>query len=293
MIAVWLLLQIILVVAAVQLVDRNRWRRLASIVLLVAALIFPLFVPSPALLRAVLACLGLLAVVKVVQIAPAPELWPPRYRLWHGLVPFDLADTQRVTPSLDRKLLLSIALHAGLALLALSGLILLPRSLSVGLMLVRLMLGTWLVYTAMDAITGAIRLAHLLAGVAVPPIQQTPILSQSVREFWSRRWNLPVSGWLDTFVFRPVAARQGSTLALVAAFGVSALLHAWMFFTAAGLTIAILAAVFFLLQALFVLVESAIGIRFLVPSLRRSWTLGMLLISSPLFVEPVLRVLGL
>jgi hypothetical protein len=53
------------------------------------------------------------------------------------------------------------------------------------------------------------------------------------------------------------------------------------------------ACLFFVFQALFVLVESAIDVRKASLPLRRTWTLGLLGLSSPLFVDPVLRVLGL
>lgn len=293
MIAFWSLLQITLVLAAVQLMDRTLWRRGASIVAVAAALVLPLFVPSWPLLRALLSSLALLSLVKVLQIARAPGSWPPRYRLWHGLAPFDVAATRPVSPSLDRRMLRSVLLYAALAAVFLIGLIQLPRSLPASLLLARLLFGAGLVYSAMEAITGTVRLLHQLAGVAVPPIQATPILSTSIREFWSQRWNRPVSGWLNEFVFRPVASKRGPTLGLVAAFGASAVLHAWMFFTAAGVTVAILVFLFFCFQALLVLVESTIRVKQLPEPLRRAWTLGLLLISSSLFVEPALRVLAL
>jgi hypothetical protein len=293
MILAWALLQVALVSAAVQAMGRPAWRQAASVFALVAAMVLPLYLPIAALARAVLASLGLLAVVKVLQVAQAPERWPARLRAWHALVPFDVLATTRVRPRLDRQLLRCTAGHALLALAALAALWLLPRQLSLPLQGLRLLLGGVLVYTGMEALTEAIRLLHLLAGVAVPPLQERPIAALGIREFWARRWNRPVSIWLNEFVFVPVSRRAGGGWGLLAAFGTSALLHAWMFFIAAGWVAAIMAAAFFLFQALFVLVESAIRIRRLTPRMRRAWTLGMLGLSSPLFVEPALRVLGL
>jgi hypothetical protein len=66
-----------------------------------------------------------------------------------------------------------------------------------------------------------------------------------------------------------------------------------LFLAAAGVIAAVSACLFFVFQALFVLVESAIDVRKASPGLRRTWTLGLLALSSPLFVDPVLRVLGL
>lgn len=293
MIVAWFLLQALLVLAAVQFMGRRAWRRDASVFLVIAALLLPLSLPAGALPRALLSSLALLSLVKVLQIAQHPERWPPGDRLWHALVPFDIYDTRRRARALDRDLLAVLALHSALALAALLGLWLLPRALPLGMMLVRMTLGALLVYSAMDAITAGLRLAHALSGVSVPPIQSTPIASQSVREFWSQRWNKPVSDWLAEFVFLPVSRRSNAGWGVIAAFATSGLLHAWMFYAAIGWVPAMMAFAFFIFQAVFVMVESFIRLRELSPRLRRAWTLGMLAISSPLFVEPVLRVLGL
>ena len=117
-------------------------------------------------------------------------------------------------------------------------------------------------------------------------------MALSIREFWNRRWNRPVSGWLDAFVFTPVAKRRGATVGLLAAFVASGLLHAWMFLASVGWIAAISAGLFFVFQGFFVLVESFVDIRKASIGLRRVWTLGLLAMSSPLFVDPVLRVLG-
>ena len=293
MIVAWFLLQALLVLAAVQLMDIRAWRRNASVLLLIAALLLPLYVPAGALPRALLSCLALLSLVKVLQIAQHPDRWPAGDRLWHAFAPFDIKRTRPRPRTLDRPLLKLVLLHCSLALAALLGLWLLPRALPLGLMLLRMGLGALLVYSGMDAVTEALRLAHGLSGVSVPPIQATPIASQSIREFWSQRWNKPVSEWLAEFVFIPVSRRSNAGWGVMASFAASGLLHAWMFYSAVGLGPAIMAFAFFIFQAMFVMVESFIRLRQLSQRLRRAWTLGMLAISSPLFVEPVLRVLGL
>lgn len=293
MIIVWFLLQALLVLAAVQLMGRRPWRRHGSVLLVIAALLLPLYIPAGPLPRALLSSLALLCLVKVLQIAQHPERWPRGVRLWHTFAPFDIENTQRRERLLDRRLLTSVGLHSALALAALLCLWLLPRALPLTLMLLRMALGALLVYSAMDAVTGTVRLAHGLSGVAVPSIQETPIASQSIREFWSQRWNKPVSDWLAEFVFLPVSRRSNAGWGVMASFATSGLLHAWMFYSALGFGPALMAFAFFIFQAMFVLVESFIRLRQLSPRLRRAWTLGMLGISSPLFVEPVLRVLGL
>ena len=295
MIIAWCAAQLLLVIAAVQLMGRRRWRRAASILVLGTAWVLPLSAPAVPLLRAVLAALAILALVKAVQLAvhPEPDRWAPIKRLWHGLAPFDVADTERVPPSLDKTLLLLIALHASLALLALLALLYMPRESGIATNLARLGLGITLAYSGMETISETIRLVHLLAGIAVSPIQRSPILAQSIREFWSERWNLPVNGWLESLVFKPVNARFGPGTGVMAAFAVSGVLHGWMFLLSIGIVGAVMACAFFVFNGMFVLVETMFRLRQVAEWKRRAWTLGMLGMASPLYIEPGLQVLGL
>ena len=295
MIIAWCAAQLLLVIAAVQLMGRSAWRRAASILVLGTAWVLPLSAPAVALLRAVLAALAILALVKVVQLAvhPEPDRWAPLKRLWHGLMPFDVADAGRVVPAFDKKLLLAIALHAGLATLALLALAYLPRESGILTNLARLGLGITLAISGMEAISELIRLLHLLAGIAVSPIQRSPLLAQSIREFWSERWNLPVNGWLESLVFRPMNARFGPGTGVMAAFAVSGLLHGWMFLVSIGMVGAIMATAFFVFNGMFVLLETMFRLRLVAEWKRRVWTLGMLGMASPLYIEPGLQELGL
>ena len=52
-----------------------------------------------------------------------------------------------------------------------------------------------------------------------------PHRSESLGEFWSRRWNLAFSEMTSSAVYRPLAARAGRGVALAAAFLLSGLLH--------------------------------------------------------------------
>lgn len=293
MIFLCVLLELGLVLGAVLLIDMGRFRKIAAGIALLFALLFPYYVPAAPLLRAVLACMGLLALVKVLQIAMKPARWASQPRIWHALVPFDIDRTARVPPALDWRLLIALIAYALLAFAA--GLELThPLLLATGFgFWFRILMGCTLVYCGMEVITGAFRFLHRLAGVDVLPIQRLPILSLSLAEFWSKRWNRSVSGWLNELVFLPLVRRRRPVLALIAAFAASAALHAWMFFVAAGGQAALMAATFFLLQAALVLMESRLHIARWPSALRRVWTLGLLFGCSPLFVLPVLRALGL
>lgn len=292
MIALWCVLELLLVLAAVQCMARSPLRLAATVAMLFGAIALPFFVPAGPIVRALASALSLLALVKVLRVWEDPSRWPARVRTWHALAPFDVDKATPVAPRLDRRLLGWTLLHAAIALGALALLFALPRSLPLWIQVLRLLLGGAVVYAGMEAIVGALRIAHRLAGIQIPPLQDRPLLSLSIREFWNRRWNRPVSGWLDTFVFEPVAKRRGATVGLLAAFAASGLLHAWVFLASVGWIAAISAGLFFVFQGFFVLVESFVDIRKASHGLRRMWTLGLLALSSPLFVDPVLRVFG-
>lgn len=72
---------------------------------------------------------------------------------------------------------------------------------------------------------------HLLScawravGVDAKPLMNWPILSQSVSEFWGKRWNLAFRDITHRFLFRPVAVRWNARLGLVAVFVFSGLVH--------------------------------------------------------------------
>ena len=292
--AAWFALQILLIVLGALLAGRSDARRYATLPFLLAVLLLPLVAPLPALPRTLLACLGLLGALKILQLDFEPR-WQAQHPVWHALSPFDVSGARRVPRRLDAGALLLVLLHAFVLALVVAALLHLPPSVPGPVRgVLRLLLGAALVYCAMEVATEGLRLGHQLAGVEVPPIQRTPLFSRSVGEFWSQRWNRPVSGWLDEYVFRPlVRRRRGSATALMAAFGVSAALHAWMYFAALGLRAAASVSLFFCLQAPVVMLEAKLGVSRWPSPVARAWTLAWLLGTSPLFVEPLLRGLAL
>jgi hypothetical protein len=72
---------------------------------------------------------------------------------------------------------------------------------------------------------------HLLScvwrsrGVDAPPIMDRPLVSQSVAEFWGRRWNRAFRDVGYFAVFRPLAPRWGVEFASFAVFVISGLVH--------------------------------------------------------------------
>ena len=126
-------------------------------------------------------------------------------------------------------------------------------------------------------------------GVSVPPFMRSPYRSASVTEFWTRRWNIATSELFHKYFFSPLA-RHGPGLALFATFAFSALAHTFLADLALGRwRIAVVCGAFFLVQPLLIAAERRLHVRRWAPAAGRAWTLTVLAIASPLFVEPVLQ----
>jgi hypothetical protein len=93
-------------------------------------------------------------------------------------------------------------------------------------------------------------------------------------------------------VHRPVARIGQPRLGLAAAFGFSAAFHMWLSWVPLDAPMALSMGAFFLAQGVAVVIERSFsGFRRLPELVRRAWTLAWVLLPSPLFVEPFLRIL--
>jgi hypothetical protein len=101
-----------------------------------------------------------------------------------------------------------------------------------------------------------------------------------------------VSAWLRETCFRPLARRGHPLLGLLLGFVVSAIGHAYPVLVALDLPMASMMFTFFVVQAVFVMLEVRFGVARWSRPARRVWTVTLMVASSPLFVEPALRVLG-
>ncbi len=63
------------------------------------------------------------------------------------------------------------------------------------------------------------------AGVDARPLMNWPVLSQSLSEFWGRRWNTAFRDLTHRFLFRPLAGRLGARAGLAAGFLASGVVH--------------------------------------------------------------------
>jgi len=62
-------------------------------------------------------------------------------------------------------------------------------------------------------------------GVAAVPLMDWPVASQSLAEFWGRRWNLAFRDLTHRFIFRPLQRPLGPIGALLTGFLLSGLVH--------------------------------------------------------------------
>jgi hypothetical protein len=148
------------------------------------------------------------------------------------------------------------------------------------------------VYALTDAAYAVVALLHRAAGYASPMIHRDPVLSRSVREFWGNRWNRIVGGWLRAYIYRPLARRGQAGLGMLLAFVASALIHLYVALPALGTEQALIVAAFFVVQGVFALVEGPLRVASWPPWAGHTWTLTAMIATSPLFVEPLLRVIS-
>jgi hypothetical protein len=154
-------------------------------------------------------------------------------------------------------------------------------------------LGVLLLYALGDfLLEGLPRFCFSVAGASMNSIHRTPIAASSLRNFWGRRWNRMVSGWLNTFIFLPLARRHRPGLGLTCAFLMSAAMHAWLV-VGLGAVPALSMAIFFSLQSLLIWVEDRLCVQAWPTPLARAWTVFILLGLSPLIVIPCLASLCL
>lgn len=62
-------------------------------------------------------------------------------------------------------------------------------------------------------------------GVDCLPLFRAPLYATSLSEFWGRRWNLAYSEMVQSSVYKPLAEKCNKTVALIASFFFSGLLH--------------------------------------------------------------------
>jgi D-alanyl-lipoteichoic acid acyltransferase DltB (MBOAT superfamily) len=129
----------------------------------------------------------------------------------------------------------------------------------------------------------------MLFGVHVAENFDRPFLAASPSDLWSRRWNF----WFHDFVRREVflPLRRSRRLAVLATFAVSGLAHEYLIIASLGTSRGQMLA-FFLLQAVAVLLSHRRA-RSLPRGLGCVLHTGWLILTIPLFLEPILQIVPL
>ena len=78
----------------------------------------------------------------------------------------------------------------------------------------------------------------------------------------------------------------------MAAFFASAALHAYAVLCGIGTAMALVMLAYFLVQGLLVLLERLLGVQRWSHAAAHAWLLSVMILTSPLFVEPALQTLG-
>ncbi len=285
------LTQVGLFAAAVLPAGRTVIQRVGAAFFVTCGFVLAWYAPGMPLARALCGFLAGASLMLVVKIAFSSKERQSRVKQLCALPgpmrPVRVPAT--LSPRVAGLVMLDLVL-AGMALLVLlrtchlSGIM--PR-------IARLGAGVLLAYAGVQCVFDFAQFCFLAAGWSLNSLHRTPIASRSVAEFWSRRWNRIVSAGLHEFVFLPLARRHFPRLGVFCAFFVSGLLHAWPILVAVGCYGAFTTFLFFTLQGVFVLAEHKLRVNAWPAPIARGWTVGVLLVSSPLFIDPGLRVFGL
>ena len=287
-------------IAAVLVVGRKPVQWAAAALFLVGCFLLEWFAPVDITWRAVFAFGGMMALLLTITLpASATPQWSARSRLLYFLTLGYRIRVGHTRPVLSVRILGRLiveALAIGAACLLLRHLIhthaqpRLPVAVSA---LCRLFTGIVFFYAIPALITDLIHFCFLASGNGMRPLHVTPVAARSLRDFWGKRWNRPVSAWLYRFIFLPLAHRRHPNLGLICVFLVSAAMHAWLPLVALGASAAFSVGAFFCLQGVFILAEDRLHVRAWLVPLARVWTLAILLATSPLFIYPFLSLLHL
>jgi hypothetical protein len=264
--------------------------------LLVVASVLPLawmVPPEHTLVRSVLALATVFPCLRAVEMMREKKSRPTGMRMWQAM---EAMDTRRIVrgPSLfDGAALTRVLSHAAVfGLGALAFAFVLPRFSGAAHVIARALFGLVCCYALSDAAYSGITFVYGLFGLKMYPLHIHPIAARSVKEFWGERWNRTVNLMLFDLCLRPLARRGMTKLGIFAAFVVSALLHAYLVVISLDAKMTLLMLGYFLVQGLLVLVEVKLKVPKWSPVAGHAWTIFWMVLTSPGFVEPAMRIAG-
>jgi hypothetical protein len=262
---------------------RHAW--LLGLIALLSPMLAP---PSWVAARVVLAfgVLGLGRSLDLVRRGGGLSFWG---RVWMLIAVFDVRVAQRRPPRFDGREAGWLLAH--LVSFVLAWLVVFEHA-DADAWLLRWSCGVIVVYALVESVHSALLLMYAALGVDLARVNDYPILSTTLSEFWGRRWNRAVSGWLNDFLFFPLARRRRAGLGIFAAFVGSAAMHFWFAWVPLDLVGGGMMASYFAIHGAAMLLERYLGVVTWRRAARRAWTLAWLLLPSPLFIEPALRMLA-
>lgn len=237
--------------------------------------------------RTISALFALLVAMKLVDLMRERPVRDLAARVAHVLIAPDLRTGRPAPPAFN-------AWAFGTGLLAFAAMFTAIEAVDhlPGVLPLRWLLGAAGVVLLAEGTDRLIQGLFRLGGLQLPPLQNAPVMSVTVAEFWGHRWNALVRAWLAAVCFRPLARRRRPLAGLALAFFGSAGIHWYLALPAVGLFWASLMGGFFLVQGGIVLLERRLGVASWPVPASRAWTITMMLGTAPMFVEPVLIALG-
>ncbi len=273
----------------------SRGRAVAAIALSAAAAALPWLLPTSwVFFRAAYGVAGFICIAGVLDVVRRRRTWTTTERVLRVIFFIDLQSAKPTRRHLDVQLMIVTMIYEAIGLMGLWAVVVLaPAAHGLPHWALRWGGGMLFCYVAPDVARAVLIFAGRAIGLEPPEIHRMPILSTTVSEFWGTRWNRPVGAWLKFHGYEPLASRGSPMLGVVAAFALSAALHGWFTWIAVGGLLALVMLSFFVLQGLLVVFERTLGIARHTRNWGRAWTVSVMVLSSPLFVEPMLRCIGI
>lgn len=283
---------VILILSGAVLTRGNKQGRLLGLIVAAIALGMPWLMPlEHSLVRGIAALVAAVGCMRVCDLLRGE--WSVGARLRHAV---SLVDSRRLVPApprLDGSALAATLLWLVVAGIGYCGLVTPVNGPELSLAL-RWGAGAVFAYAGVSAGYDSARVTYAALGFVIPPLHVWPLLATSVQELWGERWARPVSTWLGETLFRPLARRRRPGAGALLAFAVSAAFHAYAVWAALGprrgLSMAGLMFAFFLAQGALMGIERVLFVKRWKPRAGHVWTVTVMLLTSPLFVEPAVRV---
>jgi len=282
------LLGALLVVLAGWLTTGSRARRAMGIAVGIAAMTPAWLVPAEhSIVRAAWVIVAFVGAARVIDLGRGE--WATADRIVHVLSVVDTRRLTRARPAFDHVALGQAILWELVAWPTFQGIRLAPHFTGAAYWLVRWGFALVFIYTLTEGAYRVLFFAYRAVGFVTPPLHVAPAASRSVQEFWGMRWNRTVGTWLFETFFRPLARRRHPVLGALAAFVVSAVLHAYIEWVAVSWPMALVVLAFFLAQAVIIGLERVLRVRTWSPLAGHAWAIAWMVGLSPLFSEPALR----